>query len=55
MPEDLHLHEEKAALLLADKIGTLQPGETICRKDGAILWVEYYGIAVWKPGDPGAT
>ncbi len=54
-PEDLHLHEEKAALLLAGKIGHYSLEKRYLRKDGAILWVNITVSPLWKPGEnPGA-
>ena len=50
-PEDLHLHEEKTALLLAGKIGHYSLEKRYLRKDGAIIWVNITVSPLWKPGE----
>ena len=55
-PEDLHLHEEKTALLLAGKIGHYSMEKRYLRKDGWIIWVNITVSPLWKPGEkPGHT
>jgi diguanylate cyclase (GGDEF)-like protein/PAS domain S-box-containing protein len=50
-PEDLHLHEEKMALLLAGKIGSYELEKRYLRKDGEIVWVNITVSPLWKPGE----
>ncbi len=50
-PEDLHLHEEKTALLLAGKIGNYSLEKRYVRKDGAIIWVNSMVSPLWKLGE----
>ena len=50
-PEDLHLHEEKTALLLAGKIGHYSLEKRYLRKDGKIVWVNITVSPLWKPGE----
>jgi len=50
-PEDLHTHEDKAALLLAGKIGHYALEKRYLRKDGAIIWVDITVSPLWKPGE----
>jgi len=50
-PEDLHLHEDKMALLLAGKIGYYNLEKRYLRKDGAIIWVNITVSPLWKPGE----
>ena len=50
-PEDLHLHEDKTALLLAGKIGHYSLEKRYVRKDGAIIWVNITVSPLWKPGE----
>ncbi len=50
-PEDLHLHEEKTALLLAGKIGHYSLEKRYVQKDGAILWVNITVSPLWRPGE----
>ena len=50
-PEDLHLHEEKTALLLAGKIGHYSLEKRYVRKDGTIIWVNITVSPLWKPGE----
>jgi diguanylate cyclase (GGDEF)-like protein/PAS domain S-box-containing protein len=49
-PEDLHLHEEKMALLLTGKIGHYSLEKRYLRKDGAVIWVDIAVSPLWKPG-----
>ncbi len=50
-PEDLHLHEEKTALLVAGKIGHYNLEKRYLRKDGEIVWVNITVSPLWKPGE----
>ena len=50
-PEDLHLHEEKTALLAAGKIGHYSLEKRYLRKDGEIVWVNITVSPLWKPGE----
>ena len=50
-PEDLHLHEDKTALLLAGKIGHYGLEKRYLRKDGTIIWVAVTVSPLWKPGE----
>ena len=50
-PEDLHLHEDKTALLLAGKIGNYSLEKRYVRKDGAIIWVNITVSPLWKQGE----
>ncbi|MBU4121734.1 MAG: diguanylate cyclase, partial [Proteobacteria bacterium] len=50
-PEDLHLHEEKTALLLAGEIGRYSLEKRYLRKDGEIVWVNIKVSPLWKPGE----
>ncbi len=50
-PEDLHLHEENTALLLAGKIGHYSLEKRYLRKDGEIVWVNITVSPLWKPGE----
>ena len=50
-PEDLHLHEEKTALLFAGKIGHYSLEKRYLRKDGEIVWVNITVSPLWKPGE----
>ncbi len=50
-PEDLHLHEDKTALLLAGKIGRYSLEKRYLRKDGAVIWVDIAVSPLWKPGE----
>ena len=50
-PEDLHLHEEKTALLLAGKIRHYQLEKRYLRKDGEIVWVNITVSPLWQPGE----
>jgi len=50
-PEDLNLHEDKSALLLAGKIGHYSLEKRYLRKDGAIIWVDITVSPLWKPGE----
>jgi diguanylate cyclase (GGDEF)-like protein/PAS domain S-box-containing protein len=50
-PDDLHLHQDKTALLLAGKIGHYSLEKRYLRKDGAIIWVNITVSPLWKPGE----
>ena len=50
-PEDLHLHEDKTALMLAGQIGHYSLEKRYLRKDGAIIWVNITISPLWKPGE----
>jgi diguanylate cyclase (GGDEF)-like protein/PAS domain S-box-containing protein len=50
-PEDLHLHEDKAALLLAGKIGHYSLEKRYLRKDGEVVWVDATVSPLWKRGE----
>ncbi|MBA4423503.1 MAG: hypothetical protein C0390_10485 [Syntrophus sp. (in: bacteria)] len=50
-PEDLHLHEENMALLLAGKIRHYSLEKRYIKKDGAIIWVNISVSPLWKPGE----
>jgi diguanylate cyclase (GGDEF)-like protein/PAS domain S-box-containing protein len=50
-PEDLHLHEEKTALLAAGKIGHYSLEKRYIRKDGETVWVNITVSPLWKPGE----
>ncbi|MDP1990671.1 MAG: EAL domain-containing protein [Syntrophales bacterium] len=50
-PEDLHLHEEKTALLLAGKIVYYSLEKRYLRKDGEVVWVNITVSPLWKPGE----
>ena len=50
-PDDLHLHEEKMALLLAGKIEHYTLEKRYVSKDGAIIWVNLKVSPIRKPGD----
>ncbi len=50
-PEDLHLHEEKTALLAAGKIGHFSLEKRYLRKDGETVWVNITVSPLWKPGE----
>ncbi|MCX5825838.1 MAG: response regulator [Deltaproteobacteria bacterium] len=50
-PEDLHLHEEKRAQLLAGKIKNYDLEKRYIRKDGAIIWVHITAAPLWRPGE----
>ncbi len=49
-PEDLHLHDEKTALLMAGKIGHFTLEKRYVRKDGAIVWVNITISPLWERG-----
>ena len=54
-PDDRHLHEEKAALLLAGKIAYYTLEKRYIRKDGGIVWADVTVSPLWKPGEtPGS-
>ncbi len=50
-PDDLHLHEEKTALLLAGKIDHYTLEKRYISKDGATIWVSIKVSPVRKPGE----
>src|SRR4030042_5011062 len=50
-PEDLHLHEEKTALLAAGKIGHYSLEKRYLRKAGETVWVNIEVSPLWKPGE----
>jgi diguanylate cyclase (GGDEF)-like protein/PAS domain S-box-containing protein len=50
-PEDLHLHEEKTALLAVGKIGHYSLEKRYLRKDGESVWVNITVSPLWKPGE----
>ena len=50
-PDDLHLHENKTALLMAGKIAHYSLEKRYFRKDGAIIWVNITVSPLWKPGE----
>ena len=55
-PEDLHLHEEKTALLAAGKIGHYSLEKRYLRRDGGSVWVNLTISPLWKPGEkPGRS
>ena len=50
-PEDLHLHEEPTALLLAGTIAHYGLEKRYLRKDGETVWVNITASPLWKPGE----
>ena len=50
-PEDLHLHEEKTALLMDGNVSHYSLEKRYIRKDGAIIWVNLTSSPLWKPGE----
>ena len=50
-PEDVHLHEEKARMMLAGEIGHYNLEKRYLRKDGGIVWVNITVSPLWKPGE----
>jgi|GEM_PF-1047281 len=50
-PEDLHLHEDKTALLKAGKIGHYSLEKRYLRKGGEAVWVNITVSPLWKPGE----
>ena len=55
-PDDLHLHEEKTALLLAGKIEHYTLEKRYISKDGAIIWVNLTVSPIRKPAEePGRS
>ena len=50
-PDDLQLHKEKTALLLAGKIGYYNLEMRYLRKDGGIVWANLASSPLWKPGE----
>ncbi|MBU1744465.1 MAG: PAS domain S-box protein [Proteobacteria bacterium] len=49
--EDLHLHKEKTALLLAGKIGHYSLEKRYHKKNGETVWVNITVSPLWKPGE----
>ncbi len=55
-PDDLHLHEEKTALLMAGKIEHYTLDKRYLSKDGAIIWVNLKVSPIRRPGEePGRS
>jgi PAS domain S-box-containing protein len=55
-PDDLHLHEEKTALLLAGKIEHYTLEKRYISQDGAIIWVNLTVSPIRKPAEePGRS
>jgi PAS domain S-box-containing protein len=50
-PDDLHLHGDKTALLLAGKIGYYSLEKRYVRKDGRIICVNITVSPLWKQGE----
>jgi PAS domain S-box-containing protein len=50
-PEDLALHEENQALLIAGKIRRYCLEKRYIRKDGEVVWVSLTVSPLWKPGE----
>jgi diguanylate cyclase (GGDEF)-like protein/PAS domain S-box-containing protein len=50
-PEDLSLHKEKTALLIAGKIAHYRLEKRYVRKDGGVVWVDITVSPLWKPGE----
>jgi diguanylate cyclase (GGDEF)-like protein/PAS domain S-box-containing protein len=50
-PDDLHLHEDKLALLLAGKVRHYNYEKRYIRKDGTIIWVDVMVSQLWKSGN----
>ena len=50
-PEDLLLHEEQTAQLLAGKIRNYDLEKRYIRKDGTIIWVHITVSPLWRPGE----
>ncbi len=50
-PDDLHLHDEKMALLMAGKIGYYSLEKRYVRKDGTIICVNITVSPLWNPGE----
>ena len=50
-PEDLHLHDDKMALLLAGIIGYYSLEKRYLRKDGAVIWVDITVSPLWRQGE----
>ena len=50
-PEDLHLHVDKTALILAGEIRHYSLEKRYLRKDGKTVWVEITVSPLWKPGE----
>jgi diguanylate cyclase (GGDEF)-like protein/PAS domain S-box-containing protein len=50
-PDDLHRHEDKTALLMAEKIERYDLEKRYIRKDGATIWVNLTTSPLWKPGE----
>ena len=50
-PEDLLLHKDKTALLIAGKIAHYSLEKRYVRKDGGVVWVNITVSPLWKPGE----
>jgi PAS domain S-box-containing protein len=50
-PDDLHLHEENTALLMAGKIEHYTLDKRYISKDGTIIWVNLKVSPIRKPGE----
>ena len=50
-PDDLHLHEEKTALLINGKIEHYTLDKRYISKDGAVIWVNLKVSPIRKPGE----
>ncbi len=50
-PDDLHLHEENTALLMAGKIEQYTLDKRYISKEGAIIWVNLKVSPIRKPGE----
>ncbi|MEW6333088.1 MAG: diguanylate cyclase [Thermodesulfobacteriota bacterium] len=51
-PEDIHLHDEKTALMRAGKIRQYDLEKRYLRKDGQSVWVNITVSPLWKAGEP---
>lgn len=49
-PEDLHLHMDKTAQLLAGEIDHYRLEKRYLRKDGRVVWMEICVSPLWEPG-----
>ena len=50
-PDDVHLHDEKTALLRAGKIAHYRLEKRYVRKDGGEVWVDVTVSPLWKPDE----
>ncbi len=50
-PQDLTLHKENTALLIAGKIAHYRLEKRYLRKDGEIVWVDITVSPLWRPGE----